>query len=69
MGSPIADQDAALAQDFIGLREETADSLHDEGTVWVQCRTEHPDAPRVQLDDKAVRYGTSRVRARFRPPS
>lgn len=52
----------ALTQDRIGLTEETAHGLHDEGTVGMRCRTEHADAPAVQLDDerRVVRHKSSR---------
>ena len=44
--------DPAVAQDRIGLTEETAHGLHDEGAVGMGCRTEHGNASRVQLDDE-----------------
>jgi hypothetical protein len=33
----IADQDAPVTQNIIGVTDETADGLLDEGAVWMRC--------------------------------
>jgi hypothetical protein len=47
---------------YFSLADETAHGLHDEGAVGMGCRTEHGDAPGVQLDDerRVVRRESSR---------
>jgi len=51
---PIADQDAAVAEDIICRADETAEGLHDEGTTWMRCRAEDANAAGMQFEDKSV---------------